>query len=433
MRALIAAGLFMEPDLLLLDEPTNHLDLKAIRWLETYLVDRFNGSLLCVSHDHTFLNAVADEIIVFTENNSLEYHSGNYQDLYKTAGEVARKRERQDAACQKQLQQLEKKNERREQHREKMESKLENNKHNKSRGNYTGTGVTSVDKASVRSKKDMEEIERLKQELEGQQAACEIDPVTWKTIENNDESWAAAIAFENEDSALKFAFKEAEPLNLPQDVPMLQLDSVCFHYPDCNDEVFNDIDLSLDEQCRMAIVGDNGAGKSTLVKLLTGELRPTSGSARRDTSLRIAYFGQHDAEMLQTRSKSPLQYLEECFPKMREHELCAQLEDFGVTEEMRRQPMAELSGGQRMRVAFARMCAEEPHLLVLDEPTNHLDIYSIEALSDALKEFQGAVIFVTHNRYLIEAADTMLVVSQNGKLRTEKASLVNKHRFDLDT
>merc|ERR1712146_226739 len=100
---------------------------------------------------------------------------------------------------------------------------------------------------------------------------------------------------------------------------------------------------------------------------------------------------------------------------------------------MRRQPMAELSGGQRTRVAFARMCAEEPHLLVLDEPTNHLDIYSIEALSDALREFQGAVIFVTHNRYLIEAADTMLVVRQDHGLKMEKASLVNKRRFDFGT
>jgi len=94
--------------------------------------------------------------------------------------------------------------------------------------------------------------------------------------------------------------------------------------------------------------------------------------------------------------------------------------------------MAELSGGQRMRVAFARMCAEEPHLLVLDEPTNHLDIYAIEALSDALKDFQGGVLFVTHNAYLIEeVADDMVVVDGHG-IRTQKASLVNKKRFDLD-
>merc|ERR1712093_758692 len=106
--------------------------------------------------------------------------------------------------------------------------------------------------------------------------------------------------------------------------------------------------------------------------------------------------------MLQQRDVTPLQYLGECFPRMHPTVLCAQLDAFGVTQEIVQQPMAELSGGQRMRVAFARMCAEEPHLLVLDEPTNHLDIYAIEALSDALQDFQGGVIFVTHNRYLIE-------------------------------
>merc|ERR1712072_271711 len=108
---------------------------------------------------------------------------------------------------------------------------------------------------------------------------------------------------------------------------------------------------------------------------------------------------------------------------MREAELCEQLLAFGVNRDMLLQPMSELSGGQRMRVAFARMCAEEPHLLVLDEPTNHLDIYTIEALSNALKDFQGGVIFVTHNAYLIEeAADNMVVVGGHGT-RTEEASL----------
>merc|ERR1712216_434820 len=113
-------------------------------------------------------------------------------------------------------------------------------------------------------------------------------------------------------------------------------------------------------------------------------------------------------------------------------QLCDQLLAFGVTHELLRRPLSNLSGGQRMRVAFARLCAEEPHLLVLDEPTNHLDIYTIEALCDALRDFQGALIFVTHNRYLIEeVADCMYVVGGQG-IKVEKASVRDKKRFNLE-
>merc|ERR1712190_712778 len=153
----------------------------------------------------------------------------------------------------------------------------------------------------------------------------------------------------------------------------------------------------------------------------------------RHQSLRIAYFGQHDATLLQQRVLTQVQYLEKCLPKERGPYLYDKLIAFGITDVLMRQPMTELSGGQRMCVAFARMCAEEPHLLVLDEPTNHLDIYAIEALSDALKEFQGAVVFVTHNRRLIqEVADTVVIVD-GGSLKQEKASLLEKRRFNLDS
>lgn len=222
-------------------------------------------------------------------------------------------------------------------------------------------------------------------------------------------------------------------MNLPKDIPMLELSGVSFRYTDCEHDVLANLDLPILEKCRIAIAGKNGAGKSTLMGLLTGNLTPACGEVMRNQNLRIAYFGQHDAEMLQQRSTTPLQYLEECFPKMREPELCTQLVAFGVTHDMMQQPMAELSGGQRMRVAFARMCAEEPHLLVLDEPTNHLDIYAIEALSDALKDFQGGVIFVTHNRHLIEeVADIKIVVGGSG-IKVEKAALIDKKRFNVDT
>lgn len=440
MRSVLAAALFMEPDLLLLDEPTNHLDITAISWLQQHLAYEFKGTVLCVSHDRSFVNALADEIIVFTEDRSLEYFTGSLSDLYKHADKMARRCKNDDNARQKQIDQIERKKDKMEQQSEKMEnglSKMENglssNKENKRHGIYQGLGVTNIDKASARAKREMKKLDRLSLEAEGQKL-CTFDPVSLQTIEGDDYSWAAALAprFQGKDSALKFVFNEAVPLELPVDTPMLELSSVSFCYDNSEEHVLRNIDFSIFENCRISIVGKNGAGKSSFVKLLTGEIAPVSGEVRRNPNLRITFFGQHDAEMLQQRSVTPLQYLAECFPKVREHELCSQLVAFGVTEKMSRQSMAELSGGQRMRVAFARMCAEEPHLLVLDEPTNHLDIYAIEALSDALKDFQGGVLFVTHNAYLIEeVADDMVIVDGHG-IRTQKASLVNKKRFDLD-
>jgi len=440
MRCLLAAALFMEPELLLLDEPTNHLDLDATNWLQQHLSVDFPHTVLCVSHTKAFVNAIADEIIVFTENRSLEYFTGNLNDLYKHAEKMARRHDRQDAARQKQMDQIDKKNDKLEQQMARMESGLSANVTNNRYGCYQGTGVTNIDKNSARIKKGKKKLERLGLEADGHKP-LDIDPVSLQVIESNDDSWAAALAprFQSEDSALKFAFKEAEPLNLPLDIPMLELRAVDYRYANGNQQVFTNVDLSIVEKCRIAIRGKNGAGKSTLVKLLTGELMPTSGEVARNQNLRIAQFGQHDAEVLQQRNVTPLQYLEETFPKMRQHELCTQLAAFGIVHDVMGKPMSKLSGGQRMRVAFARMCAEEPHLLILDEPTNHLDIYAIEALSDALKEFKGGVIFVTHDKCLIEeVADSVVVVGGRATgastgIRLERAAELDKKRFNLDT
>lgn len=417
MRAILAAALFMEPGLLLLDEPTNHLDLDAITWLQRHLADEFPGTVLCVSHDRAFVNAVANEIVVFTDNHSLEYFSGNLDDLYKQAAKMARRNDRQDTARQKKVDLIEKQKEKLEVQFDKREINLTANKDNKKYGNYQGTGVTNIDKASAQVKKGVKKLERL--ELEAHE---EIDG-----------SWAAALVqkLQNEDSeALKFAFKEAEPLNLPRDTPMLEMSGVGFRYPDGKEDVLTDVHVSIMENSRIAIAGKNGAGKSTLMKLLTGSLTPSSGEVTQNGNLRIAEFGQHDAENLQRHTMTPHQYMEERFPKMPEPAICEQLLAFGVTDEMMQLPMAELSGGQRMRVAFSGMCAEEPHLLVLDEPTNHLDIYAIEALTDALREFKGAVIFVTHNRHLIEAVADNAIVVGGSRTRLEMASQRDKKRFN---
>jgi ATPase subunit of ABC transporter with duplicated ATPase domains len=433
MRAMIGAALFMKPELLLLDEPTNHLDLHAINWLQRHLAHEFPGTVLCVSHDRAFINAVANEIIVFTESPSLEYFSGTLDDLYKHAKKIARRSDRQDAARQKRIDQIEKKRDKMEQQVVKMERGLSTNRINKKYGCYQGTGSNNIDKTSTQVKKGLKKLEQC--EPGAGLGKLVVDPVSLQVVEQEDDSWAAVLApkFQDDVAALKFVFKEAEPLNLPQDVPVLQLSDVSYRYPDCKEDVLANIDLAIGEKGRVAIVGRNGAGKSTLMNLICGQLIPTGGKITQHQSLRIAYFGQHDAALLQQRSLTPIQYMEECLPKTRGLALGDQLIAFGITDVLMQRPMTELSGGQRMCVAFARMCMEEPHLLVLDEPTNHLDIYAIEALSDALKDFQGSVIFVTHNRHLVEDVADSVIVVDGCRARVHTASMMDKRRFNFDT
>jgi len=199
----------------------------------------------------------------------------------------------------------------------------------------------------------------------------------------------------------------------------LELSGVKFRYPGCEEAVFSDLDLSVLERSRIAVAGRNGAGKSTLVKILTGNLEPEEGEFTRHRNLRIAYFGQHDAAMLQSRDATPADYIQECFPKMREPEILEQLLAFGVTRNMMFEPMFVLSGGQRMRIAFARMCAEEPHLLVLDEPTNYLDRDSLGALALGLQDFGGGVVIISHNMEFTNSICTEKWFMDAGRLTRE--------------
>lgn len=151
-------------------------------------------------------------------------------------------------------------------------------------------------------------------------------------------------------------------------------------------------------------MGRNGAGKSTFVQLLTEAIAPSCGEIRRHPNLKVGHYAQHHTDELDaTKAASPLAYMQECFPTMKEQELRSLLGSFGLKGDLAVQEMQTLSGGQKVRVAFAKMAKEAPHLLVLDEPTNHLDIYSIEALVEALRVFPGAVILISHNQSLLTA------------------------------
>merc|ERR1712217_953319 len=162
-------------------------------------------------------------------------------------------------------------------------------------------------------------------------------------------------------------------------------------------------------------MGRNGSGKSTFMGLLSGAFAPTTGEVRAHRNLKIATFAQHDVEALQKEHGTPLSHMQEMFASMKEQDLRAKLGAFGIKGAAANQDLSSLSGGQRARVIFARICAEAPHILVLEEPTNHLDIYSIDALTEALQNFSGGVVLISHNQSLLKAVGNQVgVVGQRG-------------------
>ena len=188
---------------------------------------------------------------------------------------------------------------------------------------------------------------------------------------------------------------------------------VSFTYPGGSQQpVFTDTSVSLSAKCRVAVVGRNGSGKSTFVQLMTGALAPQKGEVWRDPHLRVALYSQHDTEALEALGDvTPLRHMMDSYPEKREQELRAHLGSFGLGGALAVQEMRTLSGGQRVRLAFAKLSVSAPHVLIMDEPTNHLDIYSIDALQDALRAFAGGVVVISHNQSLLRALDCEVLVA----------------------
>jgi ATP-binding cassette, subfamily F, member 3 len=337
MRVALAALLFQAPDLLLLDEPTNHLDLEATLWLEDFL-KRYPHTVLLVSHDRDLLNRAVDRII-HLHDRKLTMYTGGYDDFEQTR---AARLALQSAAKAKQDAQ-----------RKHMQA--------------------FIDRFRAKASKARQAQSRIK-------ALAKMEPI-------------AAVM---EERGIEFWFPEPEELA----PPLITLDHVAVGY-EPGKPILKNIDLRLDPDERIALLGSNGNGKSTMAKLLAGRLDPMAGDIRRSRKLKVGYFAQHQTDELDLEA-TPLLSMERAAPNMKSEKCRAHLAQFGLDVLRANTKVGSLSGGEKARLLLALMTHAAPNILLLDEPSNHLDIDSRQALVQAINEFPGAVVLISHDPHLIE-------------------------------
>ncbi|RWR72156.1 ABC transporter-like protein [Cinnamomum micranthum f. kanehirae] len=352
MRIALARALFIEPDLLLLDEPTNHLDLHAVLWLESYLV-KWPKTFIVVSHAREFLNTVVTDIL-HLHGQKLTCYKGDYDTFERTREE--------------QLKNQQKAFESSERAKAHMQAFIDKFRYNAKRASLVQSRIKALDRMG------------------------HVDEVV------NDPDY-------------KFDFPTPDDRPGP---PIISFSDASFGYPG-GPLLFKNLNFGIDLDSRIAMVGPNGIGKSTILKLISGELQPSSGTVFRSAKVRMAVFSQHHVDGLDL-SSNPLLYMMRCYPGVPEQKLRAHLGSFGVTGNLALQPMYTLSGGQKSRVAFAKITFKKPHIILLDEPSNHLDLDAVEALIQGLVLFQGGVLMVSHDEHLISGSVGELWVVSEGKV-----------------
>jgi len=349
-RVALAGVLFQQPNVLLLDEPTNHLDFESLVWLENFLI-RYKETLVIISHDRDILNKTCDHIL-HLENQKLVQYTGNYDQFERTRAE---KLMNQQALHEKQAAQ---------------KAHL----------------MKFVDRFRATASKARQAQSRL------------------KMIEKMD--IVDAVMAER---VTAFTFPEPKEMKSP----LIRLEKVDAGYT-AGRPVLRALDLHINTNDRIALLGANGNGKSTLVKLLSDRLAPMGGEINKSAKLKIGYFAQFQTDELDI-NLTPFETLKAAMEEVSEVKVRAMLSQFGFDKHKADTKVGGLSGGEKARLLFCLMSYDAPHIMLLDEPTNHLDIDAREALMQALNNYTGAIILVSHDTHLVECVADQLWLVADGK------------------
>ncbi len=350
MRVALAAVLFSEPDLLLLDEPTNYLDLEGTLWLEDY-IRRYPHTVIIISHDRDLLNTAVNSII-HLDQKKLTFYRGSYDQFERQkaeADELQMKMKAKNDAARKHLQSF-------------------------------------IDRFKAKASK-------------ARQAQSRI-----KALER-----MGTVAAVIEDHVQGFSFPEPEKQPAS---PIIAVQGGAVGYTP-GKPVLSRINLRIDNDDRIALLGSNGNGKSTFAKFISGRLAAEAGEVKIAPGLKSGFFAQHQLDDLVPKD-SAVEHVRRLMPDAPEAKVRARVAQMGLATEKMDTPAKDLSGGEKARLLMGIAAFDAPNLLILDEPTNHLDIDSRNALIQALNDYPGAVILISHDRHLIEATVDRLWLVRDG-------------------